>query len=51
MMGLVSFWRSFIGLQQKFHNEMVQSEKKIIFRFNFFIFEFTRERIKLQKRF
>ena len=39
-----------IGLEKKFLNEIVQSEKKN-FHFNFLIFQFTRERIKLPKRF
>ena len=39
-----------IGLEKTFLNEIVQSEKKN-FHFNFLIFQFTRERIKLSKRF
>ena len=40
-----------IGLEKKCLNEVVQSEKKIFFHLNFLIFQFTRERIKLLKRF
>ena len=40
-----------IGLEKKFLNEIVQSEKKLFFHFNFLIFQFIRERIKLSKRF
>ena len=40
-----------IGLEKIFLNEIVQSEKKKNFHFSFLIFRFTRERIKLPKRF
>ena len=42
------YWTMFslnaIGLEKKCLNEIVQSEKKIFFHFNFLIFQFTRVR-------
>ena len=40
-----------IGLEKKILNGIVQSEKKIFCHFNFLIFQFIREPIKIPKRF
>ena len=40
-----------IGLETEFLNEIVQSEKEIFSHFNFLIYQFTSERIKLPERF